>query len=365
MYLSSKISVDPSKETIVERVKPTKAFAKVLGFLTAGLSNEKEEQETFTAVSILQQINTAMRLLHINNIVRLSKDDIDFYLDTEGKKDDLKQALDEFSIEVEGIESEMFSTLSLVVEYEDELLKYLVEVNINRIHAVGGYPLVIKVNGFIKSLMNKDEKSAEESLEKEVFTSQEKYEEFTHKLRTQFDSFTDTMSMEIQKTIKCDDVKTDTALKVIRPKDRVKDGKDIPFQRSNTAVEPAYYGYYGYDTMLFTSLLWTDMLYSHNIYCHDMSVVDMQGSNVMNVGNEGFNANETNALNVDEDFEAPTSGDIDYEAGSDFDADLESAGVSMGDESSSDSSFFDFGGDSSDGGDGGSSCSSCGGCGGD
>ena len=146
MYLSSVLRVDPSKQTLIEAIKPTKAFNKFLHALTAGLTSKKEEIETFTAVSILQRINLCFRSMGINDIVRLSKDEIDFYLDTEGKKDDLQEALDQFDLKTHGVESEMFGTLTLVLEHMDETLKYLIQIDIKRKHPVGEYPIKIMVN---------------------------------------------------------------------------------------------------------------------------------------------------------------------------------------------------------------------------
>ena len=93
MYFSATLSIDPSEITRIEAVKPTKAFGKLLHVLTAGLTSKKEEQETFTAVAILQKFNKVFRTMGMNNIVRLSKDEVDFYIDKKGKKDDLKEAM--------------------------------------------------------------------------------------------------------------------------------------------------------------------------------------------------------------------------------------------------------------------------------
>ena len=123
MYFDGNLAVDPSQKTEIIKVKPTKAFAKVFSFLSAGLTDKKEEQETFTAISILQQINSVLRSMGINNIVRLMKDDLDVYLDTEGKEDDLKEAIEAFLLEFDAVESELFSSLILVAEHEDNSFK--------------------------------------------------------------------------------------------------------------------------------------------------------------------------------------------------------------------------------------------------
>ena len=55
MYFSASLSVDPSQMTHIDKVKPTKAFKKILYYLTAGGLSDKEEVETFTAIAVLQQ----------------------------------------------------------------------------------------------------------------------------------------------------------------------------------------------------------------------------------------------------------------------------------------------------------------------
>ncbi|HEO64684.1 MAG TPA: hypothetical protein ENI73_02335, partial [Spirochaetes bacterium] len=110
MYFTGSLAVDPSQITAIKVLKPTKVFGKILHLMTGGATSEKEEQETFTAVAILQQFNMALRSMGINNLVRLTKDDFDFYFDEEGKEDDLKEIMENFSLETDKIESEVFET---------------------------------------------------------------------------------------------------------------------------------------------------------------------------------------------------------------------------------------------------------------
>ena len=56
MYIENLITIDPSQLTKIEKIKPTKAFRKLLFSLTNGVVADKEEIETFNAISILQQI---------------------------------------------------------------------------------------------------------------------------------------------------------------------------------------------------------------------------------------------------------------------------------------------------------------------
>ena len=77
MYLSGKLNINPAQLTEIEKIKPHKAFKKILYFITGGSIADKRELETFTAISILQQLNMVFRSMGITNIVRISQDDID------------------------------------------------------------------------------------------------------------------------------------------------------------------------------------------------------------------------------------------------------------------------------------------------
>ena len=120
MYFSGSLTVDPSQLTNIKKVRPQKAFRRMLYQLTAGLVSDQEEHETFTAVAILQQLNQVLRQLGVTNIIRLAHDDIDFYHDTEGKENDLKEAFDTYDLTISDAMSQVFSQLFLVVDHQQE-----------------------------------------------------------------------------------------------------------------------------------------------------------------------------------------------------------------------------------------------------
>ena len=128
MYFKGKLEIDPSQVTVYKRVKPTKLFSKLVDFLTFGAVSEKQETETFTAVSIIQQLNVGLRSIDVKNVIRLAVDDYDFYLDEKGQEDDLEQAMFEFKTKVDPIESEYYNTIYLVLEHVGDTIKYLIEI---------------------------------------------------------------------------------------------------------------------------------------------------------------------------------------------------------------------------------------------
>ena len=150
MLLTAKLTIDPSEVTKIVKVKPTKVFGKILYRMTLGVISAKEEQETFGALSILQSINRALMNCGVNNIIRLAHDDKDFYLDLEGKKDDLKLAMDKYAENMDQPMDCFYKNLLLICEHEDNEFKYLIEISINKNHSVGDYPIEISISGAMK-----------------------------------------------------------------------------------------------------------------------------------------------------------------------------------------------------------------------
>ena len=366
MYLEAKITVDPSQLTQVAYVKPTKGFARIANILTAGAMESKEEHETFCAVMILQQVNLVMRSVGVDNVVRLAKDDIVFYEDTEGETDDLQQALDLFEARATPEEIKRFDTLTLVLENHRADLSYLLDVCISRTHAVGEHPIRITVTGIPSSLTAEDGEDQVRRRMKSVFNSQLSYDKFVEKHRKSFLEFVGEIEAAFKSHMKVDDVAVSSSVKIIRPSRPIQNRSESPSTMHN---------YHGFPDLLFYAWLWSDYCHSNDVHCHDCTVVDSSGADVLEVGSEGFQAGECSTLNTDEPFSVPEATDVSVVEGSEYSceitSDAQAFGSAVGDDTkSSDWSFGDlFSGDSGGGGsfgggdDGGGGCG--GGCGGE
>ncbi|WP_103069890.1 hypothetical protein [Aquimarina sediminis] len=257
MYFEGIITIDPSEITKITPVKPTKAFRKLLHSLTFGAVSDKQERETFTAVGILQQINASLRNLGINNIIKISHDDIDFYHDKEGKENDLKLALDKYEIEVNEAMSIHFSQLNLILEHQDDNFKYLFEIVINREHKIGIYPIEIHVSGLLKEFSDSNAKEKIES----VLKNKESFDNYKQNKRKLFESFLDQIKFEVKKQIKVDDVEVFVKTKHVLPSKKItKKGEYTP---KNTG-RGVYSGYYGFDDYIFYTLIWSDVMHHHH-----------------------------------------------------------------------------------------------------
>ncbi|MBB6463764.1 hypothetical protein [Flammeovirga kamogawensis] len=269
MYFEGNITIDPSQLTQIEKVKPTKAFKRMLHYLTMGNVSDKVERETFSALSILQQLNTVLFHSNIDNIVRLSHDGIDFYLDTQGKEGDLKEAFDAYDLEVDTSMSVYFKKLVMIMEHEDHNFKYLLEIDINRTHDVGEYPIAIKINGLLKQFNSKGkERSSLENEMKDLFQDQEKYNAFKLEKQHLFEAFLQELKVNIKSLMKVDDVKLSVKSKIIVPTQKVASKENIRYKREYGDYG-IHYGYYGFDDFLFYSMLWSNMSHNNNITIQD------------------------------------------------------------------------------------------------
>lgn len=327
MYFSARLSIDPSQLTKIERVEPDQIFGKLLHFLTSGATSKKIEHETFTAVSVLQQLNRLFWEMDINNIIRLSHDDIDIYYDKEGKKDDLKDALDTYELTINDAMSHHFQTIHLVLEHEDKNFVYLIEIDINRTHAVGAYPIEIKVNALMKEFRKKEGEN-EESVKAKMktrFAGQEVLDQFVQEQHLSFETFMNDLGLRVRKHMKIDDVKIKIDKRVVMPKS--KDRRPVSKgRRKNPSREydPVFDGYHGFGDILLYSFLWSELLHDHHMHVSDVTMIGEDADVLGSIGADGIDAGNTDLFNADMDFDSVGEGlgDVDVldsvaDAGSD------------------------------------------------
>ncbi len=384
MYLQGILTVDPAQLTHIDKVQPTKGFAKMAYFLTAGTLAGKEERETFCAITILQQINKIMRSVGVNNIVKLATDRVVFYEDTEGRENDLQVAFDAFKEQSSSEDVTHFNELQLVLEHHLDEMACLIDIRILRTHAVGKHPITITVNGMPNELNASGGEEQVRARLSGIFSSQGSYDDYVAKYQEQLKQFLDAIETNFHDHMRVDDVGRQARVKIIRPKQRV-DRESYRQNRDTTRDsnrhdydDPAYHGYHGFNDFFFYSWIWSDFMHDQNIHCHDCDIVDERGEEVLEVGAVGFVAGvENDTLNTDEPFSVPVSDDVTVCDGSDYseaieatridivDAEVTSGGGWLSDFADSVSDSFS-GGDDGGGSSCGSSCGSCGGgCGGD
>ena len=325
MYFSGKLEIDPSKMTVIQKVKPNDTFKKIIHSITFGkAASDKEEHETFNALGIGQQLYAALLDKGINDIVRINMNGHDFYFDKRGEKNDLDKAMLEFETSVDPLEAGIFKNLLFVAEHDENKLKYLIEIKVDRTHKIGEYPIQIVMNGLISDLQMKAHESKED-LERRmgaVFATRESYDNYVRTMRSQFDSFVNDMDMSLRKFIQADDIRNSTKAKLIRAKEKVNSMDKIRTYEDRLDMDPVFHGYFAMNTFFMYSFMWSSMAYANNVHINNVDIIDETGADVMSVGENGFDAGEVNTLNEDAPFEVPEGADTETFSGNEFEDEL-------------------------------------------
>ncbi|MFT4924267.1 MAG: hypothetical protein ACI8WB_000345 [Phenylobacterium sp.] len=347
MLFTSKISLQPKLEVITTRTAPTKIFAKMFHALTFGITSDKEKQQTFTAISMLQELNVVLRQQSINNIVRLAKDGNDFYYDAHSRDNDLGEAMKEFNMNTDHFEATLFNDLYLVLEHEDRQLRYLIEIEVKRVHKEDEMPININISGVIKNLSAQDGES-EQALQQRVstlFSKKSAYEQYVKGFRTHFDGFSNNLEQAFRKLIRCEEVNHQHKVQVLRPRQL---GKTCVSDKR--CAPSVYHGYPGWDGAALYTFFWLSMMNDVGAEVMDLDVISDSSEVLLSVGEEAMDVAESTVFDSSIDQQ-------DLAVVNDTD------GFDVGSTDDDSSSWLSFGGDS--GGDSGScsgsSCSSCGG----
>jgi hypothetical protein len=303
MFFRGILTIDPSQLTKIQKVAPSQGFKKLLFSMTGGQFAEKLEVETFKAMNILQQIHGSFSTVGVNNIIRLAHDDIDIYYDKKGEKNDLDFAMDKYQIQIDDSMSTHFKTLEMVLEHEDEIFKYLIEITINKSHKEGEYPIVMIISGMLKEFNLKSGQAKEElkaQMEKH-FKDQESYNMFITTKKLAFEQFLESIRFETMKHIKVEDIKMDIKSRMVVQKQKHREVAQKEVQRE---YEGTPYGYFGFGDLILYSWLWSELSFDHNIHMSDVDLVTEGGEFISSVGEEGIDAADASIMDYNEDFDA-------------------------------------------------------------
>lgn len=308
MYFKGRLSIDPSQLTKIDKVSPASSFKKMLFGLTGGQFADKKEIETFKAMNILQQIHGVFNSNGINNIIRLTHDDIDIYHDTKGEKNDLDFAMN----------------------------KYLIEISVNRSHQQHEYPIDIVVSGMIKefSLQAGETREGLKVKMESLFKDQESYNMFITTKKLAFEQFLESLRFETMKFIKVDDIKMDIKTRMVIHKDK----KQAPPKTTDQEYHGMPYGYFGFGDLILFSWLWSEMSFDHNMHISDVDLISDGGEFISSVGEEGIDAADASIMDYNEDFDARTE---DFDAGDGGMDDMDIGGMDETIDTESSKGWFD------------------------
>ncbi len=316
MLFTGQISIDPSEITKIKKVEPQSYFRRFLHTISNGKIKDKIEEENFTAVSILQQFNLVLQGMGINNIIRLSHNNHDYYLDKKGDEDDLEIALKEYEQKIKDQKSRSFNTLSLVLEHNEDTFHYYIEIKINRSHKVGAYPIEIKIdaliNEFFEHLLGK--KRLKHKME-HVFRSQDAYDFYLTSKLNEFGHFLNMIGDEIQKHIPIDDLIVDFSPAIILPTRGIRNPNEIDFK--DYSKGPAFHGYFQSSERIWYVYIWPELCNEHDIYVNNTLIFSESGNQIGELGEQGIEAGDSPLFDLESESEEQLEEDIINEKNSD------------------------------------------------
>jgi len=324
MYLSATMTIDPSHLTQLRR-KPTKGFRRFAELLTGNLLSQREEHETFTALSIMQEVNVALRSVGVTDVVKFTKDEQVLYDDQASESsDDMPAAMDALSRN-RAPQSESFSSLTLLLEHHLTSIAVIIEIKVLRVHTVGVYPIQIAVNGLDAELQSASEPQTLNDRLDQVFASQQTYDAYTEAKKAEFEAFIEQLEQAFRTRMQVDNLHRRIYTNIVRPGLTPAGSKGRSTGNSNgnsngsspgnsmgggdtysdSSSAPMLQRYHGSTDSLMYLWMWSSFMHSNNTHCHDATIVSESGQPAFSVGEEGFNAGESATLDPDAPFEVP------------------------------------------------------------
>ena len=308
MYLNARLTVDPSAVTQLVKTKPTRGFGRLAGALSGGLKSSQEEQETFSALTIIQQLFMVLRSLGINDIVRISKDQEVLFDDVTGKPDDLKPALEQTIKKLGKQRLQVFESLTLVLLHNTQDQTCLLQLQVRRTHAVGEHPLQLVVNAFPREFSAKEGEQSVSLKLSEVFRDQSRYDDFLARQRKGLATFLEQVRKAFQARMQVDAVEVSTSVKIVRPQNRISEIGQLPLASHNPQADPAFSGCFGTEAAFFYAWLWADLCHQQNIRCSNCLVVDGDGELLETLDARGVDAQSHRLFNLNADLTPPATG---------------------------------------------------------
>ena len=149
MYLSQRLHVQLTDENAAILTRPSKIFNKI-GALLSGKMTPTEIKQAEVMLSVIQRLNIAFRKAGYTNLVSISVNGQSLYDDKQNSDNDLELSNTHLTTGLESGDFRKINYLSISVEGEDAVLRYLIHVNIARRPKKDRTPVQITVFGFLK-----------------------------------------------------------------------------------------------------------------------------------------------------------------------------------------------------------------------
>lgn len=293
MYFRAKIDVDPRSVVHREYAPPTDVFGKLLHYLTAKRTGEELEVESFTRVSILQQLLGALQSVGVRDVIRLAVDGVDLYYDSSRTRDDLEAAVGGYIERKQALPpGSVFETLRLVVEHLAEGVRYVIEVRVQRTHAPGEDPISLRINAVVAELGLGFQETVGQLRDRlaPVFETSAGYAAYVEDKRTAFGAFVRGLENSVCAAMAVDSVQRVDQVCLLRPFGALQRLADLPSGRGNVDSDPLFFGYPGIDRAFAYAWLWAEACHRGALQVSRCRVVDERGRPVADIGSTAVDA---------------------------------------------------------------------------
>lgn len=349
MFYSANIQIDPTQMTQIRSIPNDSLFKNLKNILSFGNKSDKFEQETFTAISIMQEIKNGLNNIGVDNVIKLSVDDFDYYFDNDSVDDDLEFAISNLKYKIDPLSSKLFEKIHLVLEHIDNDFKYYIDIAVYRKHKVNEYPIKINVFGFFsefntqkldKNIADKQNENLTENNEESnqdvdyleglrtkldlLFANSDYYEGYTKHKQQVFEDFVNKLYFNLGKMIKVDAIRKYIIAGLLRPNSSKYTINEIKEKELYTDNEYAYKGVFDYTLYLW---LWSEYLFKYDIYTYNTLLIDEKGNKIIKIGQMGFLPASYTTLNPDAEFMPVKGAFIKYYPNNIYSESLEKSGL--------------------------------------
>jgi len=103
-------------------------------------------EELADVSDVLKRISLALTECNLTNLVRISHDETEFYLDAESKPHDLTKILDNFRIEVQSYYERFFEEIAIVLEDTADEMNFTVSISLSRLYYPETFPIRFRIS---------------------------------------------------------------------------------------------------------------------------------------------------------------------------------------------------------------------------
>ena len=112
-----------------------------------GKKRSRVIEESFSAPDILNRLNSSFKSSGITNLVRITHDDVDFFMDTESRTDDMQDTIERFKRTLKSSFERFYEEIAVVLETSQYEIDFVIELQLLRVHQIGEYPIQINFSG--------------------------------------------------------------------------------------------------------------------------------------------------------------------------------------------------------------------------